>query len=334
MIKRNCLTAMKRAALLSLLAICFVHGTPSQRPASPPYASAQPLNEPAIFGAGVISTGDYETHPAFTPDGQTLYFVKSTPTFSFWTILVSRFAGGRWTEPEVAPFSGRYSDADPFITADGGQLYFISARPAPNAAPGAARNLDIWVMDKTATGWSEPRNLGAPVNSAGAEWYPTLTRDGTIYFGSDRPGGKGGTDLYCARLVAGKYAEPENLGATLNTEFDEYEPFIAPDESFLIFMASGRPDGLAKSADLFISHRRNGAWTKAENLGEPINSNATEYAPKISPDGKYFFFASTRGRKPTQQTMSYAELLAWLHGPRNGLGDIYQADIGALRLAR
>jgi Tol biopolymer transport system component len=324
---------MKPGALFLLLGICFSYTATGQHPARHPYASDQPMKEPTIFGAGVISTGDYETHPAFSPDGQTLYFVKSTPNFSFWTIVVSRFVGGRWTEPEVSPFSGRYSDADPFITADGHQLYYISARPAPNATPGAARNLDIWVMDKTATGWGEPRNLGSPINSAGAEWYPTLARDGTIYFGSERPGGKGGTDLYCARLVAGKYAEPENLGAAINTEFDEYEPFIAPDESVLLFMAAGRKDGRAGSADLFVSYRRNGVWTKAENLGEPINSDATEYAPKISPDGKYFFFASTRGRQAPQQSLSYADLLAWLRGPRNGLGDIYQVDIGALRLA-
>ena len=98
-------------------------------------------------------------------------------------------------------------------------------------------------------------------------------------------------------------------------------------------MAAGRPDGRAGSADLFVSYRRAGTWTKAQNLGEPINSNATEYSPKISPDGKYFFFASTRGRKAPQQRLSYQDLLAWLRGPRNGLGDIYQVDIGALRLA-
>lgn len=308
--------------------------TRGQGQSSPPYAAPQPLPEPALFGAGIISTGDYETHPAFTPDGRTLYFVKSTPTFRFWTIVVSRFEGGRWTEPEVAPFSGRYSDADPFITADGQQLYFISERPAPDKPPSKTRDLDIWVMDKTPTGWGEPRNPGAPVNSGGAEWYPTLTRDGTIYFGSDRPGGSGATDLYRARLVNGQYAAPENLGAAINTEFEEYEPFIAPDESYLIFMAAGRPDGRAGSADLYLSYRRAGVWTKAQNLGEPINSNATEYSPKLSPDGKYLFFASTRGRRPPEQRLSYQDLLTWLRGPRNGLGDIYQVDVGALKLAR
>jgi hypothetical protein len=85
----------------------------------PPYASVTPLSQPTIFGAGIISTGDYDTHPAFTPDGKTLYFLHSTPNFNLWTILVSNFVKGRWSTPEVAPFSGQYSDADPFITADG-----------------------------------------------------------------------------------------------------------------------------------------------------------------------------------------------------------------------
>ncbi len=295
-----------------------------------PYASANPMPAPTIFGEGVISTGDYESHPAFTADGRTLYFVKSTPSFSFWTIVVSRFVDGRWTAPRVAPFSGQYSDADPFITADGKQLYFISRRPGPGKTTG---DLDIWVTDRTGGGWIEERNLGAPVNSPGNEWYPTLAADGTLYFGSDRPGGKGATDIYRSRRVNGKYQEPENLGDAINTEFDEYEPYIAPDQSYLIFMAAGRPDGLSNSADLYISLQKDGVWTKAQNMGEGINSPRAEYSPSVSPDGKSFFFASARGRAPSGKRRNYSELLSWLRGPGNGLGDIYQVDVSAAKIA-
>src|SRR6266571_4273154 len=82
---------------------------------------------------------------------------------NFWTIVFSRFERGKWSAPRVAPFSGQYSDADEFITRDGQQMFFISKRPLPNARNKEPRKLDIWVMDKTATGWSQPRNLGAPV---------------------------------------------------------------------------------------------------------------------------------------------------------------------------
>ena len=88
-------------------------------------------------------------------------------------------------------------------------LYFISNRPVPGKAK---RDLDIWVIDSTETGWSAPRNLGAPINSDGNEWHPTLATDGTLCFGSDQPGGKGATDIYCSRLVDGQYEVPQELG--------------------------------------------------------------------------------------------------------------------------
>ena len=302
-------------------------------------ATAQPtdtksVSEPTIFAPGVISTGDYEVCPQFSLDGKTFYFVKSTPDANFWTIVFSQLVNGKWSALQVAPFSGQYSDADEFITHDGKQMFFISKRPLSKATR-EPRKLDIWVMDRTATGWSEPRNLGSPVNSEESEYFPTLTNDGTLYFGSRRAGGKGGVDLYRSRFVTGKYQEPENLGDAINTEFDEYEPFIAPDESFLIFMAGGRPDGLG-GFDLYISYNRNGRWTKAKNLGAPINSAADELSPRITPDGKYFFWASARSTidKPKTKSWSFAELLNAYHSPGNGLGDIYYMDISTLKLER
>ncbi|MGH9908251.1 MAG: hypothetical protein ACRD8U_22020, partial [Pyrinomonadaceae bacterium] len=297
-----------------------------------PYTASQPLSEPTVFAAGVVSTGDFDSHPAFTPDGKTLYFLRSTPNWTLWTIIVSRFEKGRWQTPETAPFSGQYSDADPFITSDGSRLYFISNRPAPGKTK---PDLDIWVMERTATGWSEPKNVGAPINSSGNEWYPTIAANGTIYFGSDREGGKGRTDIYRSRLVNGAYAEPENLGDLINTPSNEFEPLIAPDEKFMIFMAGGRPDGLG-GFDLYLTYNRGGTWTKPVNLGAKINSSGNEYSPTISPDGKYFFWTSTRGfaDKPLSKRLNYRELMDRLRSPGSGVGDIYQIDLGALAIEK
>ncbi|HKP35697.1 MAG TPA: hypothetical protein VJT71_02475 [Pyrinomonadaceae bacterium] len=323
---------MIKVAALVVLVFLSSYAFGSRDQSRHPYASERPLPQPAVFGEGVISGGEFDSHPAFTPDGATLYFVRSTPNFNLWTILVSRFGNGRWNTPATAPFSGQYSDADPFITADGSRFYFISTRPVEGKSK---PDLDIWVMEKTSAGWSEPKNLGAPVNSAGSEWYPTVAANGTIYFGSDREGGKGRTDIYRCRLVDGKYAEAENLGDAINTQFNEFEPLISPDESFLIFMAGGRAESRG-GLDLYISHYRNGAWSKPANLGDQINSSGNEYSPTISPDRKYFLWTSTRGfaDKPLEKRLDYPGLMNKLRGPQNGLGDIYQIDLAALNIGK
>ncbi|HKR62504.1 MAG TPA: hypothetical protein VJZ00_02130 [Thermoanaerobaculia bacterium] len=296
-----------------------------------PYTPSAPLPAPAVFAPGAISTSDFESHPAFTPDGATLYFLKDAPNFSFWTMFVSRFEKGKWQPAQLAPWSGQYRDADPFITPDGKRFYFISDRPVDGTPK---EDLDIWMMEREGAGWSAPKHLDAPVNSAGNEWFPTIAADGTLYFGSDREGGQGRTDLYRCRWNADHYEAAENLGPNVNTKFDEFEPLINADQSVLIFMSSGRPEGKG-AGDLYVSQMKDGAWQPARNLGEPINSRFLEIAPKISPDGKWFFFTSTRGAftgKPFEKRKTSDEFLSILHGPGNGLGDIYQVDVKALGL--
>ena len=147
-------------------------------------AGAQP--EPMIFGEGVISSGDNDSHPAFSPDGSLVVFVKMAPDFSKWTLSVSRNSNGIWSTPEIAPFSGQYWDADPFFTKDGKTLYFISNRPTKEKPD--KHDFDIWKIQRNGSGWSDPVQLPPPINSESSEYYPTVTDDGTFYFGSRRPG--------------------------------------------------------------------------------------------------------------------------------------------------
>jgi WD40-like Beta Propeller Repeat len=297
------------------------------RPAGVAQQSPEP--SPQLFGGNVISTGDDESHPEFTPDGKTVYFLKNTPSFSHYTIVVSHEQNGKWTTPEVAPFSGQFSDADPSITADGERFFFISTRPVNGKSK---EDTDIWMMKKVGENWSAPEALTG-VNSETNEWFPTVSKNGNLYFGSERSGGKGRCDLYCSTLVDGKYGAPENLGDPINSAASEVEPFIARDESYLIFAAIGLPDSKG-IYDLYISFRRDGAWTRPRNLGDKINSVGWDFSPKVSPDGKWFFFTSNRcfADKPLEKRLTYNELLKKLHSPGNGLRDIYKIDISALKL--
>jgi Tol biopolymer transport system component len=260
-----------------------------QLASAPPYALPKPGLEPTVFADGTISTAEFESHPHFTADGKTLYFVKSTPQFSDWKIYVSKFANGVWSKPELAPFSGRFRDADPFITANGRRFFFISDRPGPGKT---STDMDIWFMDSVKGGWGEPHRLGPELNSEGDEWFPTTSADGTLYFGSPRAGTKGGCDLWCSKPVNGGYGIAVNLGDTINTSSDEIEPLISQDGTRLIFN-SDRAGGLG-GLDFYVSTRLNGNWSAPKALSSSINSKATELSPKLTPDGKYFLFTKLR----------------------------------------
>lgn len=128
----------------------------------------------------------------------------------------------------MAPFSGRYADADLSFTPDGETIYFVSNRPRPG---GATRDYtDIWRMHHTRGAWSEPEHV-FDLASEGNEWFPTASADSWLYFGSERRdgnlGAEGTSDLWCARLRNGGYDLPENLGPRLNTRGNDIEPWIS-----------------------------------------------------------------------------------------------------------
>ncbi|PWT92751.1 MAG: hypothetical protein C5B54_03025 [Acidobacteria bacterium] len=296
------------------------------------YDASGPLNQPTIFAEGIISTGDYDTHPAFSSDGNTLLFVKMAPDLSKWTIFESHFEGGRWSTPLIAGFSGQYWDADPYFAKDGKTVYFISNRPIKEGDP-QKRDFDIWKVERQNESWSKPVHMEPPINSEASEYYPTLTDDGTMYFGSRRSGGQGASDIWFSKLENGVYRTAQNLGATINTAGNEFEPFIAFDESFLIFMMT--PSEILDEGDLYISYHQQGQWTKPVKLPEPFNSGVTEFSPKVTRDLKYFFFSSTRNRHAGKFTQPETtdQMMKRIREAGNGLADIYQVDFSALQEA-
>lgn len=208
--------------------------------------------------------------------------------------MVTSQIDGRWTAPEVASFSRDFSNVDLAISYDGKRVFFGSTRPRPGETEIREGVFDMWFADRTETGWGEEQYLGPVVNSGKSQIYPTVTRDGTLYFQAVREGGYGKADIYRSRLIDGVYQTPENLGPVINSENYEGDVFVADDESYLIVSVYGRTDGFGEG-DLYISFRDlAGSWSPLKNMGGAINSDKRDFCPMVSPDGKYFFFSSKR----------------------------------------
>jgi Tol biopolymer transport system component len=294
-------------------------------------AAGQTAAAPRLLAPGIVSTGDIEFSPALTPDGRTLYFTKGSPGLkrAMW-IVVSKLENGRWSPPEIARFSGRYNDIDPTISPDGQRLFFASTRPTEGTE--ARKDFDLWVMERTATGWSDPKNMGSPVNSAGSETTTSVTSDGTLYIGaSGREGGpRTGRRLYRSRLVNGRYETPEPLPAPIDGGEEDSNQYVSPDGRFMIFMS--RRQGT--DARLYVTYLAGGAWSAPAPIDAPWNAAYAPYTPLLSPDGQTFYFTSQKGAfdNPPIAPMSYASFVEAIHSPGNGLADIYELPAAALSL--
>jgi len=288
--------------------------------------------EAKMFAKGIVSREYQELNAVFSPDGNEFYFTIANPARTFYTIVFyKKNEKGEWEGPKTAPFSGSYSDADPFFSTDGQQLYFISTRPV-NQQLQEEKDFDIWVTQRTENGWGIPTNLGAPINTEANEFYVSTTDKGSIVYSGNYEGkGFGYGDIYEASLGEDGNYIVENLGEAINSKQGEGDPYISPDGNMLIFMSWGRPDGLG-SGDLYISFKENGKWSKAKNLGTAINSDQFEYCPMISPDGKYFFWTSYRSSSMHSPTpRKYEDFINRLKGVDNGLGNIYWIDAAVLK---
>jgi Tol biopolymer transport system component len=245
---------------------------------------------PEIFGRGAISSADPEFGLSLSPDGKTAYFNRASADRSRITAMESHLVNGAWQPATPVPFADTaYRDLDLFMRADGLRLFFSSNRPVSGAP--AKRDLDLWYISRPAptAAWGKPVRIPEPVNSSSVEVFTSITTRGTLYFASDRGGN---SDIYRAEMVKGGYATVERLPDAVNTPGSESNPMVAPDESFLIFVAE-RPEGLG-GGDLYVTRRVNGQWTQPRNLGAPVNSPYLDFAPGLSPDGKYLFFTSER----------------------------------------
>ncbi len=333
--------------LFTCLAQATWHPDSAGTATHPSYYVEGKVAEPRIFAEGIISTTNDEAGGTFSPDGTEFYFTRLVPYTTLprlGILCVSYYRDAQWSAPAVLPFSGEYTDYPPKFSPDGKRIFFASSRPLPNGARGGLR---IWKVERTSSGWGVPSPLPPPINVSGSFWNadPSVSNDGTLYFSSDR-GGPGSLHIYRSRLLDGKYTEPEKLGPEVNSEFNDYQPYISSDGKILIFSSVGsevppfghRPGELRTGGkpyprgDLYISFYRNEKWTPAQHLGHGINTSAEEQFPVLTPDGKYLFFSSERSlfTVPTAHRLNHRELESQLHSIYNGHGNIFFISVEAL----
>jgi hypothetical protein len=350
----------ERIAAAALVTALVLAGTTLAQPAAPRavpgLATASAAAEPELFAEGVVSTEQDEINGSFSPDGTEYYFARVNPytTSPHWGVLfVTRYRDGAWTAPEVLKISGRGLDLSPRVSPDGRTLYFSSSRPAPGSS---ARVLRIWAADRAGSGWGEPRALPPPVNTE-KDWNfsPSVTSDGTLYFASTRDGSEH-THVYRARRAGGggtaAYAQPERLGPEVNSDVNEADPFVSPDERILVFSATGdgpptdrdRPETVQGGGvryargDLYASTSSGpgGRWTPARHLEHGVNTFADEASPSLTPDGRFLFFTSERSpfSIPPSRPLTFdaREIARALRSTLNGHGNVFFVSVDALGL--
>jgi len=219
---------------------------------------------PEVFAPGIISTKEDESAFEINRAGDEMIFIRKSKI-----MLVTKNNDGTWNKPEVALFSGKQIDDEPFFSPDGNKIYFMSRRPTKGSKFGS----NLWVVEKQDGKWSEPKMVELPVLSKSLH-APTISESNSIY----------DDGISIIQFKDGKYLNQKNI-----TELSGMYPFVAPDESYVIYSAgySG-----STGADLFISFKnKNGIWSEGISLGKEVNSPKHEGNSFLTTDGKYLFFS-------------------------------------------
>jgi len=263
---------------------------------------------------------------AISPTQDEAFFTAQSHMGELSAIMHVVKKNNKWSEAKVASFSGQYKDLEPAFSPDGLQLYFVSDRVNVFSEK-KPENMDVWYVKRESVDkpWSKPINIGAPINTEGNEFYPSVANNGNLYFTSAAALSKGKDDIFLSEYVDHTYQKPKSLGGGVNTESYEFNAFVAPDESFLIFSGYNRKDGLG-SGDLYISYNKKGTWTTAQNMGDNINSNKMDYCPYVDIGKGVLYFTSKRTSVSgsLNKVLSKDELVDLMNQYENGLSRLYQ----------
>ncbi|PKV50929.1 WD40 repeat protein [Aquimarina sp. MAR_2010_214] len=230
-----------------------------------PYLGQKPPGiTPEVFAPGFVSTEHRDHNAFFTPDMKEFYFTRKDVKNGKWSLVLFKSENNQWRESVVGPRVGR-----PLLAPDGKCMHLGSK-----------------YIERTEIGWSEVKSLGPMFDRE--DWgimRLSASVKGTYVFDDY----KSNDVIRISTLKDGKREEPRLLGKEINTGKYNAHPFIAPDESYIIW--DGERDSGYGDIDLYISFRQqDGSWGAAINLGNKINTSVREASAYVTPDGKYIFF--------------------------------------------
>lgn len=267
--------------LLQVSISAFIHA--QEAPVTYP-DSVLPGSDPEIFGEGTISSDNLrETSICFSQDGKEIFFTRAKDTTAqHYEIFLMRRQNGKWSLPARAPFSGKDSDYDPFLSPDGDRIWFISERRKPDILSYIG---EIWYSERKGGKWEKPVYPQTILNES---WIacPVEVPGGRLFFSSFRNRKIG---IYYADNEDKSFTDPVFLPEEVNGIPGASQAFADPAQNYILFTA--HPLGHGKTF-LYISLKDEaGNWTDSVPLNEKINLTGTECYPRVSPDGKYLFFS-------------------------------------------
>jgi outer membrane protein OmpA-like peptidoglycan-associated protein len=255
-----------------------------------------------------VNTQYTEYNPVVSADESVLAFTGLRPNTGktrsgdkfIEEILLSNNQSGTWSLPQVVNVFSEYNVGTAGISPDGQKmLIFIGGASDPG---------NLFQINRSGNDWSKPTLISPVINSLSLETTASITPDGkTIYFASDRKGGKGGLDIYKTTMQAnGTWSAPVNLGAPVNTEANEDAPFIHPDQKTLYFTSDGH--NTMGGRDIFKTTSVGSAWTNPENMGYPVNTTANDNYFTLLADGRRAYFSSDRKGGLGAQDIYYIDM--------------------------
>ncbi len=282
-----------------------------------------PFDPYAVNG---VSTELDEYLPIISPDDQMIFFTRKQPhvkrlgeltqqdkedeffCFSKRNPETGEFDRGR---PMPYPFNNSSNEGGATVSVDNKHLYFTVCKNEG----GEQANCDVYFSDFINGEWTKPAKVPGINDSVFWDSQPTLAADGkTLYFCSDRKGGYGGVDIYKTVKDAktGRWSTPVNAGRPINTNGDEFAPFLHSDFQSLYFSSDGHPS--VGGQDIYFTHMgEDGKWSEPKNLGIPINTKGDDIGFFVSTDGRFAYFASNqpsraKGRSVGKFDIYYFEL--------------------------